>query len=194
MFAREKEAGGAWFVRELGNRLKQFMTNLPEENLLLAEILKFVCSMPVRQELDQTQYLEDSMDKTLQDEIHENLARSHALNIEFPLRSIKQDYQSPLAILFPVSAKCEATLQKDPKLQMLVKLARTQGDMTTLSVGFLSGSVNEYFSWHKKEVFNTVILQELARSLAAIFEAKSVVGKLLQVNHACRENDKVFSE
>ena len=52
VFAQGKDAEGAWLVREIGNRLKQFMTNLPEENLLLAEILKFMCSMPVRQEVD----------------------------------------------------------------------------------------------------------------------------------------------
>lgn len=48
--AVQETQGGEWYLKSLQSRIGQWMSNLPEENVLLAEQLKFVLSMPFKED------------------------------------------------------------------------------------------------------------------------------------------------
>jgi len=43
------KSSGDWFLYFLQARCTQFLINLPEENVILSEMIKFVLSMPFRE-------------------------------------------------------------------------------------------------------------------------------------------------
>ena len=74
-------------------------------------------------------------------------------------------------------------------MALLVQLAKEQGSLVDLSIGALPNSLNDKFEMNRKKVFNTLVFQEMLRTIAASLEAKITVSNLIQQSQRCHVSD-----
>jgi hypothetical protein len=179
------ESTGGFFTFLL-NQLETFLLNPVSDNVLLASIVRQICSQPVRV---------DSFDEEFKsitspfDSTHEHLTYLHMLLFDLPMSTSQPDKSSLLFVLHRVSKQVEEFM-RDRKVIQLINMIHEEGNLADLTLPKLHNPwFKNCFDLHKKQLFNIVIFKELLKALVACLAAKQVVADmLLSYEQACVED------
>lgn len=150
------------FLKSMLKKTQTFLTNQPDENILLSSLLLKILNNPVKiDELDgQFKSKTDSMNET-----HEKITMLHMFLFDIPLKLFSNgepDFFSILAQLHTLSLKITELLQ-DKKVQVLVDEARFRGDIQDMTLGksddifWQDPSLINVFDQYRRTIFNIVI-------------------------------------
>ena len=173
-------------LKSLKEHLANFLSNSPEFNVLLCNLLVNICSYPVKLDVLDGQF---NSTTNFSDKTHRNLTLLHMILFDRPLHLQDVDLFSIISTLEQVHKRIEE-YENDTSVSVLVSIARKDGDFKQLTIPTLKSSwLCAAFQQNRRLVFNIVIFKELLKSLVSLLSAKELVSDMLAAYEAASIED-----